>query len=171
MLKNLATRNAPLNADIKLGRLETSDVELSFSQKRMIDQLRRSGGVVAPAALENGDRRVLSALEKKGLVHRRGAGEDITYVLTDVTAATSEPEQDPLSMSTAEFRELLEDIFAYGCQTKFAKLIGVGKATVGKWSQGVLPVPRHAAVLLRTLDDMRDKGLPLPAFVTDVIME
>ena len=172
MLKNLATRTAPMTADITLGRLEVAPVELSYSQKHLVDTMRNWGGVLSPEDLPSADRRVLAALEKLGVVRRQGKGDKVSYVLTDVTVRTveaqAEPEvENPLAMSTAEFRALLDDIFGYGGQAKFAKLQGVAKGTVGKWCQGKLEVPVYAAVFLRTLVDMREKGVPLPDFVTE----
>jgi hypothetical protein len=170
MLKNLATRTAPMTADIMLGRLDSAPVQLSYSQKRMVETMRNWGGVLSPKDLPDGDLRVLKALEKKGVVRSQGAGDQMGFVLTDVTVSTvetaDEPEVvNPLQMSTAEFRALLDQIFGYGGQAKFAKLQGVAKGTVGKWCQGKAEVPVYAAVFLRTLVDMREKGVPLPDFV------
>jgi hypothetical protein len=161
MLNAIATKND----NAKISKIVTDKVKLSVPQRALVENIRAAGGSLAGADLEEaGDTRTLNALLKKGVVTKEGRGKKAVWALTNVTVEAEEIEENPLA-SCENFREACEDVLGYGYQSKLARTLGVNKATVGKWMQGLLPVPTYAIAFIASLQHMQDAGVALPDFV------
>ena len=168
MLKDIAQDNQTTDVEFGVATTEADDgidtSKLTYLQDRMVNIIRKAGGVMTAAAIENdSDKRTLTALRKKDIVVKIGRGDAARYKLANVDVEV--PEDTNVVMTTEEFREYLTEYFGKGAQTKFATLIGVNKFTVAKWANGVLAVPQHVAVIMRSFEHMKENGIPLPDFM------
>ncbi|EPX77979.1 hypothetical protein [Salipiger mucosus] len=137
-------------------------VALSQRQREVVNHIRTSGGALEGEDGKSvGDQRTLKALENKGVIRRDGPAN---YSLVEVFVEPEEDENKTIFMTGSEFAEALQELYGYGGQSKFARLIGANKATVGKWAQGKLDVPQYAVALLATLQHLREVKAPMPSF-------
>lgn len=161
MLNAIATKNDTT----KISKIVTEKVKLSVPQRALVEAIRTAGGSLAGADLEaTGDTRTLNALLQKGVVTKEGRGKQAVWTLTNVNIETEELNENPLA-SCENFREACDDVLGYGYQSKLARTLGVNKATVGKWMQGLLPVPTYAIAFIASLQHMQEAGLALPDFI------
>lgn len=148
----------------KISKIASDKVKLSVPQRELVETIRTAGGSLSGInLLEAGDTRTLNALLKKGVISKEGRGSKAVWTLTNVTFESEEISENPKA-SCEEFREVCDDIFGYGYQSKLAEILGVNKATVGKWMQGILPVPTYAIAFISSLQYIQEKNLPLPDF-------
>lgn len=152
--------------NVEIGKLAPAKVSLSQPQQAMVSKIRKAGGALTGEDLAaDGDKRVLNALEKKGVVSKEGRGKNASWSLLDITVEAKEDDAE-VAVTAEDFREICEDILGYGYQSRLARLLGVNKATAGKWMQGILPVPQYAISFIATLQHLQDNQIPLPDFVT-----
>lgn len=60
------------------------------------------------------------------------------------------------AMQTDEFRQVGEDLFGNGWQTRMARALGVDGSTVRRWVGGAIPVPPQIAAYLDVLGDRQE---------------
>jgi hypothetical protein len=162
MLKNIALKSKNTIVTDETG-VFTGEIALSPSQKKTSEQLLQLGGSVAEADLTKMgvDRRSLRALEDRNLVVQKTEEAGVVYHLIDQVEADDETN---VLMTGAELKKALDDVFGYGGQSHFARILGVNKFTVAKWTQGVLEVPQYAVALINSFEYMKTCGMALPDF-------
>jgi DNA-binding transcriptional regulator YiaG len=162
MLKDIA-RNAKLDTTNEEAGIFTGEITLSPAQKKTSDKILQLGGSVAEADLDKMgiDRRSLRALEDRKVVSRKSEAGSVTLHLIEQPKANDETN---VLMTGEELKKALDAIFGYGGQTHFARIIGVNKFTVGKWTQGILEVPQYAVALIKTFEHLKACEVSLPDF-------
>lgn len=159
----MLTKFAPETNAVTETKVNAKEIALSQRQEEMVNKIQKSGGFFQGDDLAAfGDQRTVNALVRKGVLEQTGAR---AYTLSEVFVQKEEDKNKKVHATGSEFAEALTDIFGYGGQSRLAELLGVNKATVGKWVQGKLDVPQYAVVFMATLQHCKEIGAPLPDFM------